>query len=209
MKCPLCESSEHREADRDERRCFIRCVNCGLVFVPKAFHLTREQERRRYDLHDNTKGNRGYLRFLTQVADIVETACPPPGRLLDYGCGEDAVLTALLRRRGRRCDPFDPLYGYELPPSPPRYDMIILCEVIEHFRKVRSSLQEIGRLLEERGKILVRTQCYPSAGKIVRWWYAQDPTHINFFSHRALECAAGLLDRRLEATAVKDIYLMR
>ena len=33
MKCPLCESSEYREADRDERRCFIRCVNCGLVFV--------------------------------------------------------------------------------------------------------------------------------------------------------------------------------
>ncbi|MBN1575706.1 MAG: methyltransferase domain-containing protein [Chitinispirillaceae bacterium] len=180
-----------------------------MIFVPNAFHLSLEQERRRYDLHDNTETNTGYVRFLTQVADIVETVCLSPGRILDYGCGRDAVLTTLLRHRGRACDPYDPLYDYAPPAGGARYDAVILCEVIEHCRDVQCSLREIRELLDERGIVVVRTQVYPAVRELSRWWYAHDMTHVNFFSRPALEFAAALLGRTLEATAAGDIFVMR
>ena len=32
--------------------------------------------------------------------------------VLDFGCGEHAVLTAILRSRGMTCDAYDPLYDF-------------------------------------------------------------------------------------------------
>ncbi len=208
MICPLCRSRNSIIVGQSRRRPFIHCADCDLIFVPEEFHLSVEEERNRYAFHDNTAENKGYIRFLSQVADIAEIVCPPPGRLLDYGCGKNAVLTNLLKNRGRNCDPFDPLYGY-YPPSPTyKYDTIILCEVIEHLRNVNKTLPEIENLLKRKGCIIIRTRLRPPEVKIEKWWYAQDLTHINFFSVKALEFAARLLKRSLKNTAIPDIFLI-
>jgi transcription initiation factor TFIIIB Brf1 subunit/transcription initiation factor TFIIB len=207
VKCPLCESHGCREYDVDRRRTFVRCDMCGLVFVPEEYHLTPEQERRRYELHDNHEHNRGYVRFLSQVADVIGDMRPQPSRVLDFGCGREAVLTALLRRRGFRCDSFDPLYDRPLPPSPGKYDAVVVCEVVEHCRNIRRTFLEIEGLLEEKGTAVVRTQCRDERTDFSCWWYARDPTHINFFSRDTLEYAAGLLRKKCMATAADDIFV--
>ncbi len=211
MKCPLCEALDSRDVGSDKRRQFFLCNSCGLIFVPNAFHPTPEQAKQRYDLHDNTESNQGYVRFLTQVAEIIDASVAPTARILDYGCGKGAILTALLQQRGKQCDPFDPLYDFQLPGKNIRkpYDAIVLCEVIEHCSDVRCTLREIGQLLDERGVVLVRTQCYPAIQNMARWWYAQDLTHVNFFSRCALETAAEILHRKLVDTSVRDIFLIR
>ena len=207
MICPLCSADNCPETDGDTRRTYHCCSSCTLVFVPEKYHYTKGQERKRYDLHDNTTGNKGYVRFLGEVAGVIANVAAPEARILDFGCGEKAVLTGLLRKRGGRCDCYDPLYDHSLPDSTVRYDVIVLCEVIEHLRNLRDTLNTIDALLKNDGLVLVRTRCYPETEKLTKWWYAQDMTHINFFSSRALEVAAGFIRRRFERTSFEDIFL--
>jgi 2-polyprenyl-3-methyl-5-hydroxy-6-metoxy-1,4-benzoquinol methylase len=186
----------------------VGCPECGLVTVPQLFHCTPEDERCRYDLHDNTIENQGYVRFLSEVADIARSHLPQGAMVLDYGCGGNAVLSAILNRSGMRCDPYDPLYqGYPHPAEGARYDAVIMCEVIEHCRDVGATLRDVAGLLASGGKVIIRTQCLAPDTDITRWWYAQDITHVNFFPLRALETAAHCLGKVCVATSKEDIVI--
>jgi SAM-dependent methyltransferase len=220
-RCNLCGSESAALAGSGKRR-FYLCGDCALVFVPPEYWLLVEDERARYDLHDNSLTNDGYVKFLSQVVDVVMSVvdgviagnCVKAGartKVLDFGCGKEAVACRLLKDRGIDCYGYDPLYGRLLPESVSKsgqYDIIILCEVIEHLRDVRGELALIGGLLREGGIIILRTQLYESLSSFPSWWYAQDLTHINFFSERSLSVVAGMVGKRLEKTEFPDIFLL-
>lgn len=178
------------------------------MFVPEQYHLSIELEKKRYALHDNTIGNAGYVRFLTEVVDTVAPYTDDASNVLDYGCGENAVLARLLRQRGVRCEVYDPMYYPTVPEKTEGYDAIILCEVIEHCRNLNEVIVFIQELLSVKGVVCVRTQCYSEVSAMPEWWYAQDPTHIHFFSQKALEVVAQRLNRRVTVSPQKrDIFL--
>lgn len=207
-ECPLCGCRTDILFGKNEKRKFAHCTSCTLVFVPEMYHVSPEQERERYALHDNTPENTGYLRFLTEVADVIAPYVPAAGKILDYGSGEHAVLAELLRQRGVQCDAYDPLYSPEPPKQNNKYDIIILCEVIEHCRNLNEVIASVRNLLSSGGVVCVRTQCYSEVSAIPAWWYAQDCTHINFFSEKALEVVARRLNRTLTVSPLKnDIFL--
>lgn len=198
------------EVASDKRRQFFLCPECLLIFVPERCHLTTAQERERYALHDNTVANAGYVRYLGEVAKVLDEHACYGASVLDYGCGEHAVLASILASKGYHCTPYDPLYVFpeRLNRTTGRYSAIILCEVIEHCRDVRKTIADVRDRVEENGTVLIRTQCYPEPPEsLPRWWYAQDPTHIAFFSTAALACVARLLNKKFRRTSVDDIYL--
>jgi SAM-dependent methyltransferase len=117
------------------------------------------------------------------------------GRFLDFGCGKDAVLTDILRRGGHECTPYDPLYNYPLPAGADSYDCIVLCEVIEHLRDLRCEAALIRSLLAPQGYLFIRTELCSQRSDFNAWWYAQDCTHINFFTPSALETFGSLAGR--------------
>jgi SAM-dependent methyltransferase len=204
--CKLCLASSCVPAGQD-RRPFCHCPDCGLIFVPEAYWLTAEQERDRYAHHDNRASNPGYRTFLGQVADVVVGLGTKNPRILDFGSGENAVLADILRDRGLACVAYDPLYGREPLALRQRYDVVVVCEVIEHLRQLRQELLAIRQCLNPDARIVVRTQCYPSVAGITSWWYTHDTTHINFFSQQALDSAAGLCGRRSRCTSQPDIFI--
>ncbi len=185
----------------------IHCPGCGLVFVPEAQRLSIDDERHRYAHHDNTLANAGYVRFLGEVADVVEGLAAPGARVLDFGSGQNAVLTTLLRARGRDCVAYDPLSGVGPDALRDQYDVLVACEVIEHLRDLRRELATIGDCLRPSGHVVVRTQCYPSLAELPAWWYARDPTHLNFFSERSLAVAASLAGRRCQPTDRPELFV--
>jgi SAM-dependent methyltransferase len=199
---------------KDKHRPFYLCNGCGLVSVPEKYWLDADGERARYDLHNNNVLNDGYVRFLSQVADAAMKDYRPGMRILDFGSGKDAVLCQLLRDRGVGCYAYDPICGRSLPEigdadKPYLFDMILLCEVIEHIRDIQKELDLINGLIREGGAILLRTQIYESPSVFPGWWYAQDPTHINFFNEKSLNRLAGMTGRCLERTDYNDIFLLR
>jgi len=141
-----------------------------------------------------------------------------PIKLLDFGCGKEAVLCRLLERRGIECRPYDPLYeGLRLPDVVDRYDIIVASEVVEHLRDIAGELRFMRGLLRDGGAVIIRTRLYDDAGIGVddgmsafqNWWYAQDPTHINFFSRKSLDKLASIINKRIEATGRRDIFIFR
>ena len=214
-RCNLCGSESAALAGSGKRR-FCLCGDCALAFVPPEYWLPVEDERARYDLHDNSLANGGYVKFLSQVVDVVMSVVGGAitgncVKVLDFGCGKEAAACRLLKDRGVDCHGYDPLYGRLLPESVSKsgqYDIIILCEVIEHLRDIRGELALIGGLLREGGVIILRTQIYESLSSFPSWWYAQDLTHINFFSEKSLSVVAGMAGKRLEKTEFSDIFLL-
>jgi SAM-dependent methyltransferase len=205
--CKLCHASACVPAGRNKHREFVHCPDCGLVFVPPEFWLGEDDERARYAHHDNSPANEGYVKFLGQVADVVAGLGVGQPRVLDFGSGEKAVLAEILRQRGFDCVAYDPLYGKGTSAVRDRYDLVVLCEVIEHLRDLRAELALLEQRLSPGGRIVVRTQYYPSVAGMSSWWYARDATHLNFFSERTLEYAAGLCGLRCLRTATPDIFV--
>ncbi len=190
------------------RRTFLHCPACGLVFVPDREYPTVAAERSRYDRHDNTPTNLGYRRFLSEVADAVDRLDLGAGTILDFGAGEHAVLTQLLQERGRRARDYDPLYGRGLNALAERYDLVIVCEVIEHLRDLTGELTRLESCLHPGGRVLLRTQIHPSVDDIADWWYSRDPTHLNFFARDTLATVAALLRKTAVTALAADLFLI-
>ena len=211
--CGLCGFEPLALVNRDKRREFYLCGECGLVSVPERYRLSVDGERARYGLHDNSMSNEGYVRFLSQVVDVAAGLWRPGMRVLDFGCGENAALCRLLEGKGVDCCAYDPLYGRLLPDSAyingvnNVFDIIILCEVIEHLRDISGELDFIGQLLRDGGTVILRTQIYENPSVFPGWWYAQDPTHINFFNRKSLKKAASIINKNLVNTGYPDIFV--
>jgi len=225
--CRLCGFQPLAPVGQDRRRAFYLCGGCGLVSVPERYWLSVDGERARYGLHDNSVSNGGYVRFLSEVVDAVMEAARSrefsgrPLKVLDFGSGKEAVLCRLLAENGVDCVAYDPLYGMLLPDvslgdnsvvdidNSCRFDIIILCEVIEHLRDIAGELRLIGNLLRDDGIVILRTQTCENHTAFPGWWYAQDPTHINFFNRQSLQKAAAIVGRGLGFTDCGDIFILK
>jgi hypothetical protein len=158
-------------------------------------------------MHDNTESNTGYVKYLESVANIADSVTPSDGLILDFGCGKNAVLVKTLRRLGRLCDCWDPLFNYRIDFTDKHYDTIILCEVIEHLRELQTEIHLVRRLLNPHAYIIIRTQLYSSLDSFPRWWYRQDSTHINFFSNTTMSFLATVLGMHCTNTDYNDIFI--
>ena len=188
------------------KRRFFLCPACGLIFVPAEDHLSPEEELLRYALHDNTPGHEGYNRYFAELMQVIIDR-GPAGAILDFGSGRSAVLTGLLNYRGYSCTAYDPLYGIGIDAVDATYDRVILSEVIEHVRDLPGEITLLGKVTRPSGEIVMRTKIYPSVEDFAGWWYKNDTTHVNFFSHGAMEILAGRLGRIAEMTA-PDIFVL-
>lgn len=209
MVCRLCRDPSAEPFFSDPPRTYFHCTDCGLIFTSEDSYLTPSQEKDRYEMHDNTVSNGGYVGFLQKVAEVVINSTPPEGLVLDFGCGKNAVLETILKKQSSlTCESYDPLFDRGIDFTGKKYDTIVLCEVIEHLRNLPEELELIRTLLTSDGKVIIRTQKYTSRESFATWWYRQDSTHINFFNDSSLLCAGSLLKRKKKQTIGKDIVIL-
>jgi hypothetical protein len=208
MYCKLCDSRNCKFHEFDKFRKYFICSDCGLIFVPEEDWVTLEDEVDRYDKHENNITNEGYVCFLNEVVSVVKTLRKKSPCILDFGSGKNAVLSLLLNNEGFDCEAYDPLYNRLLKNSGKQYDVIVLCEVIEHIRDLSLESILINKLLSPDGIIIIRTKLYPSKNRIFTWWYTQDKTHINFFSRQAVDAFASKFGKRTDETLYPDIFIL-
>lgn len=207
--CRLCGSPHIEPIGVAAGRDLLLCRDCDMVFVPATQHLTPKRERERYAQHDNTADNPGYVSYLEGVARILDDIPVDNPSVLDFGCGEEAVLAGILREKGVRCAAYDPLYWIGGDALSGEYDVVIACEVIEHLRDLGSELSLLGRLVRSGGYLVIRTQLRPEdPAAVSRWWYAQDLTHINFFSERCMRWVASRIGMHLRSVSVQGTIVL-
>ncbi len=177
--CPLCGSDSERRLQGGDERTYLLCANCKLIFVPEGEHLSSADERARYETHQNSVENKGYVEFLNRMLKPVSNYLTPGMRGLDYGCGPGPTLSTLARQRGFRCDDYDPLFmNVDLLTE---YDFILSTECFEHFRRPSHEIERILEILAPGGILGVMTEAWVDTVDFSQWYYTRDPTHICFY----------------------------
>ncbi|WP_237068270.1 class I SAM-dependent methyltransferase [Microbulbifer guangxiensis] len=192
---------------RDNSREYLQCAHCALVFVPSGFHLSREEERAYYDLHENGLGDAGYRRFLNRCAGPLMERLDEYAEGLDFGCGPAPLLAQLLEEGGHPMRVYDPFYAPDETALQRRYDFIVTTEVVEHLSAPGPELEALWRLLRPRGLLAVMTKRVISPERFAGWHYTRDPTHICFFSDTTFHWLAGHLRGRLELAGPDVAFL--
>ncbi len=184
--CPLCGSEDIRGFFQDKRRTYLHCRLCKLVFVPPSQFLSIEDEKKRYDLHQNSPLDPGYCRFLGRLFAPLNRCLAPGSRGLDFGSGPEPVLSRMFEEAGHSMTIFD--YFYEPRPAAleSKYDFITATEVVEHLREPKKEMERLWACLKHGGRLGIMTKLVGTQAGFSEWHYKNDLTHVCFFSKETL-----------------------
>ena len=203
-QCPLCASTETSLLSISDRRGmnareYHECALCRLIFVPERFHLSREEEKSRYDLHENNPKDERYVRFLSKLTGPLADHLKGGQQGLDFGCGSGPAIAALLEKNGHQVLNYDPFYFSDRALLSNTYDFISCSEVIEHFRAPREEFLRLHELLRPDGTLGIMTELYSGNKEksIDQWWYTSEPTHICFYAPATFEWIARWLQWKI------------
>ena len=209
--CPFCGNTELCELDftRAKKsgagcRRFMHCAGgCGGFFVPARYFLPPEAQKARYLLHDNNLFDPGYRSFLKKFADTaIERGSALLGRsprtIFDYGCGNGALIALLKTYKQTALLPlqtelrgWDPFFAPDTPFFESGADMVLCLEVAEHFESPHKGFAGLARACKAGGVLALHTLFAPAGVEdFKRWWYKEDPTHVSFYTQKALRLCA-------------------
>ncbi len=181
LSCLLC-SSPVKNYHQDKNRTYFQCTNCQLVFVdPKAF-ISEQEEKARYDLHQNSPNDRGYCNFLSRICDPIVSRLPKGSYGLDFGCGPGPTLPKMFEKLGYLMAIYDPFYANDKSVLEIEYDFVTATEVIEHLKNPKLSLNTMWCCIKPGGYLGIMTNLVPNKELFANWYYISDKTHICFYS---------------------------
>jgi len=161
----------------------MRCLQCSLIFVPSEYHLSKENERARYDEHNNDPDDKAYQNFLMKMAKPLNERLKPNWKGLDYGCGPGPAMNRVIKGEGVSLKNYDPFYFPDNELLNDQYDFITCSEAIEHFNSPKKEYQKFDKLLRDGSSILaVMTEVWSNQGRFDQWWYQKDPAHVSFYT---------------------------
>ena len=206
--CPLCQKTQTVLFYEEKRRPFYKCEHCCLVFVPKDFHISFDEEKKRYDQHQNNEKSEqfdGYKKWMQDFwAWIKET--PLRGKICDYGSGPHPILSEFAKVDGLELISYDLHYANQTKADLFDLDLLILSEVVEHFRAPYEEWNELREMVKKSGRICIRTSLWNEGTRWKDWAYARDNTHINFYHQKTMSYLAqskGLELIRLEKDKIE------
>ena len=194
--CALCDGQKVNEFCSAGNRRFLRCNNCSYIFLNPSDRLNLEEEKKRYDLHQNHPDDMEYRSFLNQLITVLENYIPS-GNGLDYGCGPAPVLSLMLKEKGFSMNNYDPFYFPSMDSFDQKYDLITSTEALEHFYSPKKELTKMASLLKDGGVLGVMTEFFSEEMDFKTWYYKNDPTHVGFFSKESLSFIAQELNLKV------------
>ena len=230
--CPVCEAAIGPAAAfvRYDPFVLVLCPDCGFVFVGNPLapaelddyyrnSFARDNEAAYHAMQrDNARTNMRWLRRHAPIAAALRGGARPTA--LDAGAGFGYLLAQLqpwgFDGVGIEPSPFQRRFGEErlgvrfadqsletLADRGDRFDLITLCDVIEHIVQPRPLLATCARLLKPEGRLVVKTDNFQ--GTVARLmglhFYRQSPIeHVSQFSPAVLDRLATAVGLRSEAT---------
>jgi hypothetical protein len=206
--CPLCRSEKVRGYSRDKRRDYYQCQACDLVFVPSRQFLSAEDEKKRYDLHQNSPQDLNYRRFLSRLFIPLQKQLTPGSHGLDFGSGPEPTLSRMFEEAGHTMTLFDHFYEPIPAVLERQYDFITATEVVEHLHDPKKELERLWACVKQGGWLAIMTNPAVEQEAFPRWYYKNDLTHVCFFSRTTF----AWLAHKWQAEAVyadSDVVLFR
>lgn len=196
--CPLCNTVETREYAKGENRIYLHCTTCDLVFVPSSYLISPEEEKAKYDNHQNSPENQGYRDFLNKLLSPLKIHLRENAKGLDFGSGPGPTLSVIMQESGFDMEIYDYFYHDDKTVFEKNYDFITTTEVIEHLHLPYLEIKKLWDCLKPGGVLGIMTAFRPDQNAFQKWYYKRDITHIRFFTHTSFEWLANALNAKLE-----------
>lgn len=203
--CPLCEKTSPEVFQHINQRYYI-CPQCDLTFVNRLDLVDDQEEKFRYEMHDNSIRSEGYLNFLYRLINPIKRFIPNKDvNGLDFGSGPYPMLLELLFEEGyKNFVGFDPFFKNDCSVWDKKYDVITACEVLEHVDELKMAIENLLNHLKVGGLLVVSSGISPDDRK--NWHYIIDPTHISMFSMKTIEFVSEKYHLAFEVLG-KDLFI--
>lgn len=176
MNCILCEASAKPFATD-----YFHCFCCDLRFLDPARRLLPDEEFARYRTHENDLNDPRYVQFMKPMMDRARRL-PKSSRVLDFGCGSQAVLKHVLEPEGYMVENYDAFFFPDEAVLESTFDFIAAIEVLEHIYEPARALTRLRKCLAPSGRLGLMTVMYQPGQDFENWYYRRDPTHVAFYS---------------------------
>ncbi len=206
VPCPLCKSEKVSDFFQDKRRNYMHCLVCNLVFVPPSQFISAADEKRRYELHQNSPDDLNYRSFLSRIFLPMQNCLNPGSCGLDFGSGPEPTLSVMFEEAGHSMTIFDFFYANVPSALQKQYDFITATEVVEHLHDPTMELERLWGCLKDGGRLGIMTKPAPDRDAFSSWHYKNDLTHVCFFSEVTFKWLAGQWDADL-TFADKDVVI--
>lgn len=184
--CRLCGGApEEKVLTSGDARKHFCCAECGMINTEERYFLTREEEKKRYLLHENNPFDKAYRDFLMKAVSPALTYITREQEGLDYGAGPGPALSVILKEKGYKCADYDPFFFDVLPEK--QVGFIFATEVIEHFFFPKEEVKKMRELLLPGGFLTLMTQRYSSLENFEKWYYARDDSHVAFYHKKTFD----------------------
>jgi len=209
MNCLICSNKTEEFLDEKSNIRYFECKKCNFIMKSKDSFVDFNEQKKRYDLHQNSEDNLGYREYFNRFIDFVLPSIEKPKSALDFGCGATSLLSKILEEKSINCNFYDPIY-YPNNLYNKSYDLILSVEVFEHLHNPRETLKTLVEKLNPNGYLAVQTAFHPEdREKFLKWYYKLDPTHIIFFSPNTFEKLAQEFGLEVIKYDEKQMILMR
>ncbi len=184
MPCPLCHQAGGGRIPETQ---LFRCPECQGVYRHEQYRLSPEEEKARYENHNNDVNDPGYQQFVMPIVAAVLRDFRPEHSGLDFGAGTGPVITKLLREQNFNLVLYDPFFHHDPDLLKDTYDYIVCCEVIEHFHNPDQEFALLKRLLKKQGRLYCMTSLYRPDADFKNWHYVRDPTHVFIYQPKTMD----------------------
>lgn len=202
MNCTLCASALIDKKDA----CYYNCDLCKALVKDEKYYLTADEEKARYETHNNDVNDIGYQNFTMPITNYVLEKFLPMHKGLDFGSGTGPVISSMLTEKGYNIVQYDPFFAPNKNVLNNRYDYIVSCEVFEHFHKPKIEIDGLISLLNNNGVLLIMTMLYNDQIDFKGWNYRNDDTHVFIYRKETIEYIAN--ENNLEIDILTDRFVV-
>jgi hypothetical protein len=130
---------------------------------PAEQHISADEEKARYDQHNNHPDDPDYRAFLSRIFVPMQQRLNPGSCGLDFGSGPGPTLSLMFEEAGHRMTIYDHFYAPTSSTLDQPYDFITATEVVEHLHRPGLELERLWSLLNPSGLLGVMTQLVPKS----------------------------------------------
>ena len=207
--CILCNSSKTHQTLKEPSFTYHACSNCGLYFVEPGQRLDPDEEKSRYDLHENNPDDPRYRKFLSQLFDPLNDRLPSQQFGLDFGSGPGPTLSVMFEEAGHKMSIYDPFYAEYSDVFNEKYDFITTTETAEHLFHPREEFEKLWNLLKPGGYLGIMTKLLLDPENFSDWHYRKDDTHVTFYQKKTFKWLANHLGANVEFLGDRVIIIQK